>query len=1709
MVRTPNKRNNRLVTQDSGVKSSSHNLYLDQGDQVESADQHKQNGHDQNGRHDQQVINQPTRQPIRSDSSWHSNPTQPLEIPVDGSAPQPNAKAIPPVKETDLTEAEADDPIDEAHLTPGQPKSALWSRLWLMTRLSLTLVCTGVAGAFGVAWGTRHYIESHLVPTIEDQLETRLNRTVDLGDITYIGPWQVTLSQSEIDGLIEVQSLTVSADVWQWLQTRELKLDLKLNQPTATLREAADGDWSPLPLDQLKEAGSTEGLPIPLSSVSIKVVNGGLTAIPLVGESRVFNSLQGQARLNLKAATSASQAAEFQLRAELDQHPVRVEGTASLQDPQIALQVDAEQLPLDLLPSVVPKIPLNQLSGVADLVLDLGWQPAQPLQLQLEAQVADAAFEIDRVPNRFSGVNGSVTLDGQTLGLQAATGQFGDLDLTATGQIQLGPDGFYDLKGQTSQVQIADLQNTFNFGLPTEVEGTVDSTFFLTGALNQPVIEGEAYSVNAGRVDQIVVPTYQTAFALQGSTLSFDAIQGTLANGTVEGSGTVQLGSGVTADFQATMTGINSAQVASAYEISLPKTVGQVNGQVQFQWSQELQPIITANLIAQGGEITGTAQLNYSDSILTVPNADLALAGGRVAVSGQLDQGQITGTLTPSNINLAFFNPVLDEKLSGQLKLQAQTEALTLAAIEVNGQVVLPEGVGPVTQPITAEVVWTGSTLQIIDGQIETLASVQGEIPFNPQTSEVGDLNLRLQAQQVPLQSLPQLPEQLQIQGLASLTGQLTGPLNELAFAGDLILDNSQVVGLAFQTLQGPISWSADTGTELALQGPNDQLRIALDPTFQPETFTVKQGSIEATGAKVGDEITLELQSVPLTTIASLLPGATLESLGGTIQGDLTFNWVDQSAQGTALIESLTFADLEADQIEVAFDFKDNQLQIPQANLQLFNSAYELSGDITLPTETREASIHLSVGTTQATLQDVISTFQWQTWDDVRNRGLRLPALGPAAAVVTEPVQGSRLTLLDQLALYEQTVRQLRQEQSQEADQPIPQPPDLQGDLQATVTIAGSLTEPELQFELEGQQWSAQDFQLETVSAAGSLSLADTIASLDKLELSYQDRVGLFSGQVGPQHLAGNLQIEQLPLKQFQRFVPAYLNVEGDLNASINLSGSLSNPAASGQISLLTAQLNQIPIQTSQIDFSYDRGLLNVNSTSTIEDEPITISGTVPYTLPFASIQAPSQQIDLSLDVPSEGLKLMNLVSDQVTWEGGDSQLQLVMRGTVQEPIIQGELSVNQGILQIKALPEPITDIVGRVTFDFNHLEVEQLQGQYGQGHLTAAGVLPINSQGAQTIEDDLPPLTLQLDQLNVDLPQGYNGDINGELLVKGVLLRPILAGQLMLSNGIFDITPKGTPTNTGKESNLTGSESPFTIIDNIPDGVASGSRSIEPARAETSSGFFNLDALRISLGNNVDVTRRQLFNFTTTGNLQIFGTLEEPQLTGTLKLEQGRITLPVAEFRLDRSRRNTIKFDLNRGLDPALDVYLRTQVAEVYPPSQPVAVVDGGTPFVGFQNTIDVMARVRGPASQLITENPRAGIVDIRSTPSRSESEIFALLGGNLVASLGSGAGVASLAGQGLINTIGESLGLDEVRLGPIPQVSTSAPNRASVGLGLEVAKDLGSTISISGQQNLTDGFQPTRYSTRYRLNQETLLRLSTDFEGNSITSIEFDTRF
>jgi translocation and assembly module TamB len=429
-----------------------------------------------------------------------------------------------------------------------------------------------------------------------------------------------------------------------------------------------------------------------------------------------------------------------------------------------------------------------------------------------------------------------------------------------------------------------------------------------------------------------------------------------------------------------------------------------------------------------------------------------------------------------------------------------------------------------------------------------------------------------------------------------------------------------------------------------------------------------------------------------------------------------------------------------------------------------------------------------------------------------------------------------------------------------------------------------------------------------------------------------------------------------------------------------------------------------------------------------------------------------------------------------------------------------GTARFTNGRISAKALPQMLTNVNGTVLFERDRIRIaEPLVAQLGEANgsdgqrVSVAGVLPLQYQLSSTDPDAARPLTLDLNDLALELANLYDGRVNGRVLITGAAFAPILGGTITLSNGRIII-----PTQQA----------------NVPTAATPAAQSAEPNNLARGNGVISppeYDALQVTLGERLRVTYDPVLSFLVQGNLLVSGTQPDPLLDGVVRLRSGQVNLFTTQFNLDRGYRNTAVFSSNQGLDPTLDVQLVTSVPEVtrfpdqtYSPFPVSEIVDDASAGdFGAIQTVRVQANVAGPASQVF-EN-----LELTSSPRRTETEILALLGGGLIGGDATTA-LASIVGSPLLtelqNLINDTLGITDFRL--FPTTIISEDRATSLALATELGVDITDDLSVSILQLLTVRELP-QFSLRYRLNDQLLLRGSTNFSNESRAVLEFETRF
>ena len=1304
-----------------------------------------------------------------------------------------------------------------------------------------------------------------------------------------------------------------------------------------------------------------------------------------------------------------------------------------------------------------------------------------------------------------------------------------DLQASLAGGGQVAGSGRVNLTGRPTVAFVTQLENVLTDPIVLAYAGS-NAPKFSTGLLNaQALITGPADAV------VVTIPQLQVNPGI---------------GGTVTGSGRITLGEQAILAFNAQVNNVPADPIVQAYGTALPFSAGLVNGEAQLSGpadgllvniasirvnppsggvitgsgevdtgrsqlalnvkAENLQGSAIAQAYAlpfQVGAINATAELagSFTNPAVILRDAVARVAGGTVALQGRLSDGNWQATTQIAQVQLGQFSKDLRGVSNGEFS--AAGTGFTLAEFTAQGRVNLSEGLSVVRQPIEARVAWDGQKLLIPSATSPGL-SVDGAVYANNLQGTPGidrfDLNVRGSDYDLTAIALP-LPSNIKFSGRSDFNGKVTGTPAAPVVATDVTLRKFILNGLAFESpLVGKLR--VDRGVDLDVRGQKDQIALTLNSEYLPIAFDVRQGSTIAKGTTQGDLLTIDATKVPLSLVS-----LGTDPIGGALTGKVTLNArqlanpSQLNLNGNLAIENPSFGTYSAKQFGGNVTLNNGVATLSNGQLVRGDTVIRINASSALFAANPQAKGKVEVK--QGRLKDVLAILQVFELADL-SRGARPPLYGDALDLETAPIALAG-DLQSQLRRLSEIKARRAQIESQRKDSPLPGLDELDGQFDSTIAFDGSLQKGfNAKFNLQGQDWKWGSFFAQRVVVDGGYE--NGVLSLLPVRFQSGDAFVAFTGELSAQNQTGQLRVENVPIESLTALAPLPIDIEGKLNVTATLAGTLLNPQAVGVLQLNQGVLNSTDIRSARGSFRFENARLNFDSAVLVKGtQPLTIVGSIPQLLPIPPVTPDNGEVRLDINVADEGLAFLNLLNNQVAWVDGKGRVQAQVRGTRTQPIISGTAEVQNATFRATALPDPLTGVTGSVLFERDRLRVKGIQGQYGQqGQVMAAGVLPLFQRLTATEADAATPLRVALDKLNLTLKGLYTGGVNGTVEVTGTALNPVIGGVIKLADGQVQLTDPP-------------SESPAPAANGATPTTASQPATSQPAASGSNVEFANL---QIQLLDRIRIVRQPIINFVAAGNLTINGTLSEPDPQGKINLTAGQVNLFTTQFSLVRGYPQTATFLPKQGIDPVLNVRMIASVAESSGYRQPTAllpseVLDTPPPSatIGGVQTVRIQADVQGRASELFKN------LVLTSRPGRSETELLALIGGSFVNTFGQGSGalgLANLAGSALLTnvqtTVGNVLGLSEFRLFPTlirdnGKNENDRKNRqtaSSLGLGVEGAIDLTPTLSLSALGIIGSG-QPTQFGLRYRLSDQFILRGSGDFSGDNRAVLEYETRF
>ncbi|RVU44130.1 translocation/assembly module TamB [Lujinxingia sediminis] len=231
-------------------------------------------------------------------------------------------------------------------------------------------------------------------------------------------------------------------------------------------------------------------------------------------------------------------------------------------------------------------------------------------------------------------------------------------------------------------------------------------------------------------------------------------------------------------------------------------------------------------------------------------------------------------------------------------------------------------------------------------------------------------------------------------------------------------------------------------------------------------------------------------------------------------------------------------------------------------------------------------------------------------------------------------------------------------------------------------------------------------------------------------------------------------QLRQLPISKLSAFNYEFARVRGDIAAYITLDGSLRAPRLEARAGLFDTRLGDGSTGTISMEVRGEDNLLNLDARLCRQyGDLLNMSAALPLNLDVIALasganwQAPGE---LRVDVTSDPMELdkvlpTQLLSDLIEEPEGTLEADLKVRGDWQEPLIDGQFSLNQAAITLVPMGRRFVDIDADIALDNDTLDINTFVLNDGPSRASLTG-----SVGHERFIPDDVDLRLEANEFNL-----------------------------------------------------------------------------------------------------------------------------------------------------------------------------------------------------------------------------------------------------------------------------------------------------------------------------------------------------------------------
>jgi len=856
-------------------------------------------------------------------------------------------------------------------------------------------------------------------------------------------------------------------------------------------------------------------------------------------------------------------------------------------------------------------------------------------------------------------------------------------------------------------------------------------------------------------------------------------------------------------------------------------------------------------------------------------------------------------------------------------------------------------------------------------------------------------MDLKLKVEEISLERLGQALNYKEIEGQVGFVGTLSGLLENLKIKGKIEAREGQISELPFDYLEGKIDYQ---GNILKLE----------DLLLQNEGLTFKGGG-SADFFETKDEmeikVSLQVEQADLNYLAKCfnidLP------ISGSVQGNIFIQSRGSQfeANGDLQIKKVNIISYRAESGNLTFSLKDKKVRVESLVLNSGKSQLYVQGEVNL-----EEGLPLDLRVNFLN-QSVVHLMSYFLQPDLMSK--------------------------------------------------------FRGKATGSLEIKGNYASPELYLSA-----LIEDAQLEKVPLNSIEIKIDKIGStvrINQLKLSQRKGELTAGGWIDLDKDNKNLDVhllaDNLDLSQLSNLFGIEDEITGLVNFKAEVAGDIDSPDIAFSAKVEKGKFRDFIFDNLTFETLYNQNILEVKEfVLDKEGHQIKGRGKIPYDFSSMGKEKVASSltdipIDFVLTLENTDLSFIGMFfKEDIKQLQGLTNAELKLSGTLNQPILNGNIALNGGVVELYELPVKINDLNVSLYLEDNLVKIEDVNFQIDQYRIYTSGEFALKN--------------LQLQDLNINIWSNkeeilyqdiFKAQADLKVKLTGPFTSPHVGGILTLSQAELN----------WKKNNK-----------EIP---------IDPS--ELLSKLINLKGdidLELKILDDF-IAKTNDFDLKLVGDLKVQGALSAPKLNGALEIKQGYISFLDKKFRVSDGK---VIFSDSIGEDMILDIRAKTEIDDI-----DVFVAISG---ILAQPTVALSSSPALSESEIISL-----LMFNKNYAGLTEGEIGIVLKEEMINLIAQGLSIIFL--NQIENQFADSLGLDEFKIETIFKQEQDSDLAFFPGLALE-------TLAFKVGKYFSENFYLT-YSAplfemgigdlglEYKLKDD--LTLSTQIGSPGLQEGEFELKF